>query len=277
MGLERLTFAKMKYFTTAPPQNLAPYVRCFWVYEGEASKAEPYIYRGYADGCTELLFHYKGVYDLLIDGKPEKSFAAGIHAQTRTFSRSIIHEDFGIFGCYLYPYALPKLFSLPSTDFTDQMIDFSAVLGKEGAELEERMLAAHDNTQRAFILSAFLELRLVPNHREDPRVFSSIAHIIQTRGLTNVNDLSQKYFFSHRQFERKFKEFAGFSPKLYTRIIRFQTALKEYGSGKSLTDIAYDCGYYDQSHFINDFKEFSGYNPKIYFSGEAEGSEYLEA
>lgn len=47
--------------------------------------------------------------------------------------------------------------------------------------------------------------------------------------------------------------------------------------GKSLTDIAYDCGYYDQSHFINDFKEFSGYSPKVYFSGNAEGSEYLEA
>ncbi|MBC7899516.1 MAG: AraC family transcriptional regulator [Saprospiraceae bacterium] len=267
----------MKYFTIAPPPTLAPYVRCFWVYEGEASKAEPYIYRGYADGCSELIFHYKGVYDLLVNGTAEKSFAAGIHAQTRTFSRSIIDEDFGIFGCYLYPYALPKLFSLPSTDFTDQMVDFSSVLGIEGRELEERMLTAPDVTERVAILSTFLESRLVQDHREEPRVFSSIAHIVQTRGLTSVTDLSSRYFFSHRQFERKFKEFAGFSPKLFTRIIRFQAALKEYGSAKSLTDIAYDCGYYDQSHFINDFKEFSGYNPKIYFSGKAEGSEYLEA
>ena len=60
----------------------------------------------------------------------------------------------------------------------------------------------------------------------------------------------------------------GFPPKLYSRITRFQAALGEYGSGKSLTDIAYDCGYYDQSHFINDFREFSGYNPKVYFSGQ---------
>ena len=39
---------------------------------------------------------------------------------------------------------------------------------------------------------------------------------------------------------------------------------------------AYDCGYYDQSHFINDFKEFSSYNPKVFFNGQAEGSEYLD-
>lgn len=268
----------MKYFTIPPPPSLAAYVRCFWVYEGEASAAEPYVYRGYADGCTELVFHYRGVYDLLIDdGIREKTFAAGIHAQTRTFSRCIIDEDFGIFGCYLYPFAIPKLFSLPSTDFTDQMVDFASVLGAEGRELEDRMLTASDVSERVAILSAFLEKRLTVDTGEEPRVFSSIAHIIQTRGLVNVTDISSRYFFSHRQFERKFKEFAGFSPKLYSRIIRFQTALKEYGSAKSLTDIAYDCGYYDQSHFISDFKEFSGYNPKVYFSGNAEGSEYLDA
>lgn len=267
----------MKYYTLEPSPKLAPYVRFFWVYEGEASAAEPYIYRGYADGCIELIFHYRGVYDLLVGEKREKSFAAGIHAQTRTFSRSIINEDFGIFGCYLYPYALPRLFSLPATDFTDQMVDFHSVLGREGGELEEQILTAADIPSRVAILVTFLERRLDLNPREEPRVFSSISHIIQTRGLTSVTDLSEKYFFSHRQFERKFKEFAGFSPKLYTRIIRFQAALKEYGSGKPLTDIAFDCGYYDQSHFINDFREFSGYNPKVYFSGKAEGSEYLEA
>ncbi|MEO6051422.1 MAG: helix-turn-helix domain-containing protein [Pyrinomonadaceae bacterium] len=92
-----------------------------------------------------------------------------------------------------------------------------------------------------------------------------------------MTELSNRYFFSHRQFERKFKEFAGFSPKFYARIIRFQAALKQYGSNKSLTDVDYDCGYYDQSHFIHDFREFSGYNPKVYFSGRAKGSEYLEA
>jgi AraC-like DNA-binding protein len=267
----------MKYFTIQPPPSLAEYVRCFWVYEGEASASEPYIYRGYADGCTELVFHYRGVYDLLVNDKREKSFAAGIHAQTRTFSRSIINEDFGIFGCYIYPYAIPRLFSLPSTDLTDQMVDFGSVIGAEGRELEERMLTAPSIEKCVEILTAFLEKRLATNPRGEPRVFSSIAHIIQTRGLTNVNDISSRYFFSHRQFERKFKELSGFSPKMYSRIIRFQAALKEYGSNKSLTDIAHDCGYYDQSHFINDFKEFSGYNPKVYFSGNAEGSEYLEA
>lgn len=267
----------MKYYTLKPSPKLAPYVRCFWVYEGEASPAEPYIYRGYADGCTELVFHYKGVYDQLVEGDQVGSFAAGIHAQTRKYTRFVVKRDWGIFGCYLYPFALPRLFAFPASDFTDLMTDFDSVLGREGKELEERMLTARDNLCRVEILSSFLEKRLDRDKREEPLVFASIGHIIETRGLVNVRKLAREYFLSNRQFERKFKEFAGFSPKTYSRIIRFQAALKEYGSNKSLTNIALDCGYYDQSHFINDFREFSGYNPKIYFSGQAEGSEYLEA
>lgn len=267
----------MKYYTIPAPPHLARYVRFFWVYEGDASAETPYIYRGYADGCTELVFHYQSIFDQLINGNAARSFAAGIHAQTRNHVRFVVHRNWGIFGCYLYPFALPRIFSFPANDFTDRMTDFQSVLGREGRELEEQMLMAGSNYRRIEILSKFLEKRLVDNKREEPLVFASISHIINTRGLVNVKSLASEYFLSTRQFERKFKEFSGFPPKLFARINRFQAALREYGSGKSLTEIAYDCGYYDQSHFINDFKEFSGYNPKVYFSGNAEGSEYLEA
>jgi methylphosphotriester-DNA--protein-cysteine methyltransferase len=74
-----------------------------------------------------------------------------------------------------------------------------------------------------------------------------------------------------------FKHFSGFSPKLFSRIIRFQSALNHYGKKeKKLTEIAYDAGYYDQSHFIQDFKEFSGHSPKEYFSGKTETTQWRD-
>ena len=267
----------MKYYTIPPPPHLTRYVRSFWVYEGEGSAETPYIYRALADGCTELVFHYRSVFDQLINDKVEKSFAAGIHAQSRKYTRFVVDRSWGIFGCYLYPFALPRLFSFPASDFTDTMTDFPSVLGREGKELEEKVLMAGDNRRRIEILSGFLETRLERNKREEPRVFAAVGHIINKRGVVNVTGLAREHFLSKRQFERKFKEFSGFPPKVFARINRFQAALNEYGSAKSLTDIAYDCGYYDQAHFINDFREFSGYNPKVFFSGRAEGSEYLEA
>src|SRR5436190_21969615 len=115
----------MKYFAIPPTPKLAPYVRCFWVYEGDASPEEPYIYRGYADGCTEMVFHYRGVYDQLVNNERLSTVAAGIHAQTRKFTRFIVNRDWGIFGCYLYPFAFPKLFGFLASDFIDCIKVFS--------------------------------------------------------------------------------------------------------------------------------------------------------
>jgi AraC-like DNA-binding protein len=267
----------MKYQTIPPPPKLAQYVRCFWVYEGEASTAQPYVYRAYANSCAELVFHYRSTFDQFVNGQAEPSFAAAIHAQARKHSRFVVHQNWSIFGCYLYPFALPRLFSFPASDFTDRETDFQSVLGREGRELEERMLMAGGNDRRLQILSQFLENRLSNDSREEPLVFASIGQIIKRRGLVSVPEMARENFLSHRQFERKFKEFSGLPPKLFARISRFQAALTEYGSGKSLTEIAYEYGYYDQSHFINEFKEFSGYNPKVFFNGQAEGSEYLDS
>lgn len=71
---------------------------------------------------------------------------------------------------------------------------------------------------------------------------------------------------SERSLERLFLTYVGITPILYTRICRFQASLRllRQGKARSLTDIAYTLGYFDQSHFIRDFKLFSGASPGIY-------------
>src|SRR5687768_16270959 len=104
---------QMNYFTIQPPASLAAYVRFFWVLEGDV--AQSYIHRSMADGCAELLFHYQGIFDELTEsGKTEKSFRSGLSGQSQHFRRFTISENFGIFGVYLYPYAVQDLFSFHS-------------------------------------------------------------------------------------------------------------------------------------------------------------------
>lgn len=268
----------MRYYTFPPSPKLAPYVRAYWVLEGTASPERPYIHRSTADGCAEMLFHYKGRFDeLLQNGWQEKSFISGVHGPSQCYSRFLIHQDFGIFGAYLYPFALAQLLNISAAAVSNQMPDLHSLLGQEGKDLEEKIFLARNNAQRTQILNSFLEAQLTQYHQYQPPVFSAIRTIIDQRGLIKVAELAQQVFLSTRQFERKFKEFAGFSPKLYARIIRFQATTREYGNReKSLTEIAYDCGYYDQSHFIHDFKAFSGHHPRHYFSGKAEGTEWKD-
>jgi AraC-like DNA-binding protein len=268
----------IRYYTIAPSPLLAKYVRYFWVLEGTASAASPYIHRTLASGCPEIFFHYRGIFDeLLPSGKAEKSVAAGISGPAQQFSRFSIKENFGIFGAYLYPFAIPVFFSLPSAELVNQMYEFDSLPGADGALLPEQVILAADNRQRVKILSSFLEKRL-QHGKEDKGIFSCISHIIHAKECIRIEQLAEQYFLSERQLQRRFKEFSGFSPKLFARIARFQSALELYSNkNKSLTGIAHECGYYDQSHFIHDFKAFSGYHPKQYFSGRAEGAEWRDA
>lgn len=265
----------MKYYTIPPPPSLSGYVRFFWVLESD----DPYTHRSMADGCVEMVFHYNGIFDeVMPDNKPEKSYASGIQGPSQYFRRFTISKGFGIFGVYLYPFAVTQLFSLPTTEITNQMPDMETFMGQRGKDLEEKIMLATDNAQRVKIMSEFLENQLLKNNSTPHYLCRAIRDIIQRKGNIRVNDIAAQHFLSTRQFERKFKELAGFAPKLYARIIRFQAATFEYcNKHKSLTDIAYECGYYDQSHFINEFKAFSGFHPKAYFSGATEATAWIDA
>lgn len=249
----------------------------FWVFEYDVPKGEPYIYRSMADGCAEMVFHYKGRFTGLDKAKGCDHLAI-LHAQSSTHSRFITHGSFGIFGVYLYPTALPLLFGLSSSSFSNQMPELPAFLGREGSMIQEQVLMAGSHEERVRLLSRFL-IRLTRRRKQEVNAAHiAVERIIETEGQINVQQLASEVSLSTRQFERRFKEFSGFTPKLYTRIIRFHRALSAYGdSQRSLTEIAYDCGYYDQSHFIHEFREFSGYHPRQYFFGRPEGIEYRES
>jgi AraC-like DNA-binding protein len=61
----------------------------------------------------------------------------------------------------------------------------------------------------------------------------------------------------------------GLTPKQYGRVRRFQQARKLSASldAPDWTEIAYVCGYADQSHLIHDFQAFAGHSPGAYHRG----------
>lgn len=265
----------MTYYTIPPPAKLSNFVRCFWILESEGPS---YVHRSMADCCAEMVFHYDGQFEELVDGKSEKSSLTALQGPSTQIRRFKIERKFGIFGVYLFPYSIPLFFQTPATELYNQMPDLISFLGKEGQWLEERILSADNNHERIKIITQFFEDKLENFSKYQHSVISSIRHVIQSDGLIKIEKLAQQYCVSERQFERKFKESCGLTPKLFSRIVRFHSACREFGkTEKSLTEIAYECGYYDQSHFIHEFKEFSGYYPKHYFSGHAEGTEWRTA
>src|SRR5690606_14219169 len=158
-----------------------------------------------------------------------------------------------IFGFYLYPHAFAQLFCLPANELTNQAVDIKTLCGKEGEILEEKIMLALDNDQRVKLVADFLEARLKNVRTEFANICSAIKAISNSYQTVTVKSLATNNFLSVRKFERRFKEFSGFNPKLFLRITRFNSILNKPFQNKSLTEIAFDFGYYDQSHFIHDF------------------------
>jgi AraC-like DNA-binding protein len=252
----------MNYGLIQPPKHLADFVRFFWFIEGNQS----YVHRAFAYTCPELIFCYRGHFRYSAGHNADSTLTSTIFGQTDTFSRvTLNNEEFGILGVYLYPHTFPQLFRLPANELTNQYADLKSLLGKEGEILEEKIMLASDNQQRVKLVCDFLQARLINVKTEHVSISSTITAILRSYPLGSVKTLADTNFLSLRQFERRFKELSGFSPKLFLRIMRFNSVLNKKFQHKSLTEIASECGYYDQSHFIHDFQKFSGVNPKAYF------------
>lgn len=102
-------------------------------------------------------------------------------------------------------------------------------------------------------------------------------YILRYPSETQIRKLTEKVGYSQKHFIDLFKKYVGVSPKSYLRIIRFQKVILEIEKNREInwSTIAYDCGYYDQSHFINDFKKFSGFTPNEYLRKKNENLNYV--
>ena len=106
---------------------------------------------------------------------------------------------------------------------------------------------------------------------------SAVLHQINEQAKTNISELSETACLSSKQFNRIFLDYVGATPKEFLRIVRMQRALFKVQRNPSISfaQLAYECGFSDQSHMIKEFKLFSGYTPTEYLSLCAPYSDYF--
>lgn len=262
----------MTYHKMDPPAQLRKYVQYFWEGEIEMGYKQAFTHISTAATCPELLFYYKGGFSRSKNAViSDLGSAAIFQGQTNLYADYITNDAAGIFGVHFYPYAIPALFSMPASELTNQMLDLSTLLGHTGKQLEEQIFSASNMLERVAIISLFLAAKFEKDPNNDPNVMAAMHTINAQNGSINTMHLAKQCYLSQRQFERKFKEVSGFTPKSYAKIVRFEYAMNCFlYHPQPLTEIALACGYYDQAHFNHDFKTLSGYNPKEYYQNVAQ-------
>ena len=86
-------------------------------------------------------------------------------------------------------------------------------------------------------------------------------------------DLKNKFSFSQRRLEQLFAEQIGISPRKTHHLFKIRQATKMIASAsfRSLTEVGYKLGFYDQAHFTHQFKGFTGYTPKQFLKENVSG------
>lgn len=132
------------------------------------------------------------------------------------------------------------------------------------AEVEERLHEAKNNLQRIAIVEQFLVATL-SSQQPDLLIRHAVQQIKTAAGNVKIRSLAASLYISQDAFEKRFRRSVGATPKQFSAIVRLRHLLDHFPETESLTEAAYDAGYYDQAHFIKDFRAFTGQTPQAFF------------
>lgn len=168
------------------------------------------------------------------------------------------------------PNGFNKMFGIPASEICNNIFPANEVIGKCVKQFYEQLLHASGVQEMVSLANKFLMGFL--NRQKAVYInegITRISHQLLTNlNTTNISQYASQANMSIRNFERRFSEQVGTSPKLFCRLLRFNTAVKSKISRpkKSWDDIAYECGYYDNMHMIKEFKQFANASPAILFN-----------
>jgi AraC-like DNA-binding protein len=257
----------MKYGLYTPPQHLRGLVRYFWNFECNSVDNLPDWHQAMADGCPEIIFQYDGGF---VENKNYVSYLRAPRSGSKVLR---LGDRMGLFAIRLYPHAIRHLVGIPNSELVNGSFELTHIFGNRYNFVNEQMLEAISVEDRIKVAGDFLS-ELWQASSKDP-IYECVRLMLQHEGNVDLDQLRELTGLSVKQFERRFKAIAGFPPKYYSRITRFQGTKRKYASGKfkTLSELSHACDYYDQSHFIREFKEFSGMQANHFFKIVGETSE----
>jgi AraC-like DNA-binding protein len=187
------------------------------------------------------------------------SFVAGMH------DAAVLTEHLGRsegIQVNLSPPAAAVLLRIPMHELARRIVPFEDVLP---GGLVERLADSPDWNTRFDLLETALAERLASDARPDGAAWAW-RRLAETHGQIRVETLCDELGWSRRRLGARFREEVGLPPKTVARLLRLDRAIELAGSGMAWAEVAYNCGYFDQSHLVNEFRRTTGASPTQYLA-----------
>ncbi len=199
----------------------------------------------------------------------------GVHSTQNFCFLSGLHTkpvDFLSPGCSyvmaveMHPMAVSALFGIPCSEVENKVINGELILD-DISLVEDELQSQGTFTEKAKWLENYLHSKI--NETSELHIAAKMNTAISKMHTNLLHgkkvDMQDYTGYSRMHTHRLATQWLGLSPKKYLRLQQFISTLDDLHFTQHLsTDIAFNNGFFDQSHFNRIFREFTEITPKQY-------------
>jgi AraC-like DNA-binding protein len=269
----------MIYRTRVPAAPLSHFVELLWFYADLATEHSKE--KLLPDASMELIIDLSEGPKKLYDNRDLDRYSGynrcWVNGMQRKFIVLGVEQGASMMGAHFRTGGAAPFFGFPLSELCGSVVELDLIWKREILALREQLLEAPDAEAKFDLLEAYL-IAKARSRLEPDLAVSAALRTLRSWPVVSLRELAAQLGLSHKQMLARFDCRVGMTPKVTSRIFRFQKALTAANAATTTpdwSDLAVDCGYYDQAHLIHEFQQLAGLTPSQYLRGRTDFPLYV--
>jgi len=251
----------INYYHTPQPSDFSSAIHSVWQLDGHTPFQKEQIL---PKGIVEIIFNFSegSPIPVQMDGSQSQLGHCFINGLNKAPINLLLPEKQVFLGVKLRPFAVKKLVGAPAGIFSDDAVDLT-LIDRSFNSLWHQLAELNDFDSRVTVLMNWARSKNITMAPQENLLNDFLyAHGQHT---LSVSQLAGSMYYSTRQLSRKLLEATGMNTEEILLYKKYLHALDlMHTSHMTLTEIAYESNFSDQSHFIKAFRSFTSITPGEY-------------
>lgn len=249
--------AHLGFRSFLPHPYLQTWVQRYWIARQPRIPEQGFVEKLYPDGGTNINFRF------ITNQLPEVSFNAFQTLSTMKFTSSV-----DLMGIRFHPGGAFQLFGLDMPGLMGNVYDTqdldTDINNQQLLDLRDQLNSANNIAARIGLIDDWLLQQAAQQLAHAGPVQQLLPRM--SNSSDSIEMMSAQVNLGKRQLERRFQQEVGLTMVYVKQLqgIKKARQLISQAPGRPLVDIAYDAGFYDQTHFNRQFQKINQQTPWQY-------------